>query len=99
MGKNKKEILSLHFKGVKKVYQIKLVYWYLYYNTATASMVEKATGVHQKNICRFKAELEKKGVLWVVEQKKCLCTGNFAWYLSTNPDIPPFKSNQLSLFQ
>ena len=73
------------------------VYTYLLTNTATASMVEKATGVPQKSICRYKRDLELQGLLCEVSKTFCLLTGFIASYLTTNPDLFP-KSNQLKLF-
>lgn len=83
----------------KRLSQKQTIYNYLLTNTATASMLSEATGVAHKNITRYKAELQQQGVLWETEQKKCLITGELAWYLSTNLDCIPFSSNQLSLFE
>ncbi|KFF28717.1 hypothetical protein IQ37_09805 [Chryseobacterium piperi] len=77
--------------------QLKTIFQYLQHHIATASMIAEATGVPQKNICRYKRELEKAGRLWEVEKRKCKATGFKAWYLTTNFDYSP-KSNQLSLF-
>lgn len=52
-------------------------------------MVSKATGVYQKNICRYKRDLEKPGLLWQVKQGRCKVTGYMAWYLTTNPALIP----------
>lgn len=78
--------------------QLKTILQYLREHVATASMVSEATGVPQKNICRYKRDLEKAGRLW--ETTKCICkkTGFKAWYLTTDPDKAPGKSNQLNLF-
>lgn len=73
------------------------VYTYLLTNIATASMVEKATGVPQKSICRYKRVLELQGLLCEVSKKHCILTGFKASYLTTNPDLFP-KSNQLKMF-
>ena len=77
--------------------QLKTIFQYLQENIATASMVSDKTGIPQKNICRFKRDLEKAGVLFEVEKKLCLKTGFKAWYLTTNPDLAPLNS-QLKLF-
>ena len=74
--------------------QTKTVYEYLKHNVATASMVQDATGVEQKNITRYKRELEKCGLLAEVKHDRCEITKNRAWYLTTNPELFP-KSNQL----
>jgi hypothetical protein len=71
---------------------------YLYTHTATASMVFKATGILEKNICWYKKHLEKSGTLKRVEQKPFGNTGRKAWYLSTNPHMFPFDP-QTKLFQ
>ncbi|MCT3777163.1 hypothetical protein HZQ64_09090 [Elizabethkingia anophelis] len=77
--------------------QFKTIFHYLQHHIATASMIAEATGIPQKNICRYKRDLEKAGRLWEIEKRKCKVTGFEAWYLTTNPDYSP-KSNQLSLF-
>lgn len=69
--------------------QLKTIFQYLQEHTATASMVSAATGIPQKNICRFKRDLEKAGRLYEIEKKLCKKTGFKAWYLTTNPDLFP----------
>jgi len=82
-------------KGFKT--QLKTIFQYLQEHIATASMVSAATGIPQKNITRFKRDLEKAGQLWEIEKKLCKQTGFKAWYLTTNPEQAPFN-NQLNLF-
>ncbi len=67
--------------------QVKTIFQYLQEHTATASMVSFATGIPQKNICRFKRDLEKAGKLFEVEKKLCKQTGFRAWYLTTNLEL------------
>ncbi len=78
--------------------QRKTVFEYLQKHTATASMIEAATGIHHKNICRYKRDLELSGDLAEVERKRCIKTGFKAWYLTTNPALFPTPLIQLSLF-
>lgn len=75
----------------------KTIFQFLYNHNATASMVSTATGIPQKNICRYKRDLEKAGRLWEIEKKLCKQTGFKAWYLTTNPDKAPFN-DPLNLF-
>ena len=77
--------------------QLKTIFHYLQEHIATASMISAATGIPQKNICRYKRDLEKAGRLWKIEKKLCKKTGFKAWYLTTNPEQAPFN-NQLNLF-
>ena len=77
--------------------QLKTIFQYLQEQIATASMVSAATGIPQKNITRYKRDLEKAGRLWEIEKKLCKHTGFKAWYLTTNPEQAPFN-NQLNLF-
>ncbi|MFN5443405.1 MAG: hypothetical protein ACK48V_04175 [Crocinitomicaceae bacterium] len=77
--------------------QLKTIFLYLQENVATASMVSEATGIPQKNICRFKRDLELSGRLWEIEKKLCKKTGFRAWYLTTDPLKAPLN-NQLKLF-
>ena len=88
-----------HTQGKDNMFksQLKTIFLYLQEHTATASMVAAATGIPQKNICRFKRDLEKAGRLWEIEKKYCKETGFKAWYLTTNPEYKPFNI-QLSLF-
>jgi hypothetical protein len=74
-----------------------MIFEYLRVNVAIASMIEDATGVKQKNICRYKRNLEKSGRLWEVVKTCCKRTGCKDWYLTTNPDLAPEQS-QLTVF-
>lgn len=85
-------------EDTKRPTQLQTIFHYLMDNIATASMVSEATGVYQKNICRYKRDLEKAGLIWEIEKKHCKKTGFRAWYLTTNPDFVPDYSDQLSLF-
>lgn len=69
--------------------QLQTIFQYLQEHIATASMVADVTGIYQKNICRYKRDLEKAGRLWEIEKKLCKKTGFKAWYLTTNPDKAP----------
>ncbi len=77
--------------------QLKTIFHYLQKHVATASMVADETGIPQKNICRYKRDLELSGLLWEVKKKHCKKTGFRAWYLTTDPKKAPFN-NQLKLF-
>lgn len=85
-----------HSKDSSHLNQLQTIFQFLVENVATASMVAGATGIYQKNICRYKRDLQKSGRLWELEKKKCKKTGFKAWYLSCNPDKAP-QSNQLIL--
>lgn len=88
------------YKGNKPPNQLQTIFQFLHEQTATASMVAEATGIYQKNICRYKRDMEKAGTLWEVEKKLCEKTGFKAWYITTNPDLAPKHSIiQLNLFQ
>ncbi len=78
--------------------ELQTIFHYLIENMATASMVEAATGVKQKNICRYKRDLEKAGRLWEIEKKACKVTGFKAWYLTTDKGKAPISKPQLNLF-
>ncbi len=74
-------------------------YEYLMEHTATCSMASEATGLKQKNLCRYKIELQKANLLWEVDLKPCKITGFIAQWLTTNPDlIAAVDNKQLSLF-
>ena len=49
--------------------QIKTIFLFLQDHIATASMVSDSTVIPQKNICRYKRDLEKAGLLWEIEKK------------------------------
>jgi len=65
--------------------QLNTVFEYLQNHVATASMVATATGVPQKNICRYKRELEESGRLSQLAKRTCKETDFKAWYLTTDP--------------
>lgn len=77
--------------------QLKTIFEYLQNHTATASMTAEVTGIPQKSICRYKRDLEKRGLLFEVRKGFCEITKFRAWYLTTNPELFP-KSNQLTMF-
>lgn len=86
-----------HRKDKLKQTQLQTIFIYLSDKVETASMVSDATGVPQKSICRFKRDLEKRGLLKEIEKKTCKKTGFKAWYITTNPEQIPV-TNQLNLF-
>lgn len=86
-------------EGNRHLNQLQTIFDYLKVEVATASMVADATGIYQKNICRYKRDLEKAGRLWEIEKRTCKKTGFMAWYLTTDPSKAPKSSiTQLSLF-
>lgn len=86
-------------EGNKHFNQLQTIFQYLQKHVATASMVSDATGIYQKNICRYKRDLEKAGLLFEVEKRTCQQTGFKAWYLTTDPaKAPKSSSSQLKLF-
>lgn len=94
---NYNPIHKRQIKDTNSVTQLKTIFQYLQTHIATASMIAAATGIPHKNICRYKRDLEKAGLLWEIEKKPCKHTGFKAFYLSTNP---LFKKDfgQLSIF-
>lgn len=80
-----------------KYTQLQIMYLYLRKREATSSMIAKATGIYQKNLCRYKATLQRSGQLKEVRKGYCKVTHHLAWYLTTDPERFP-KSPQLKLF-
>lgn len=78
--------------------QMQTIFEYLRNTVATASMVADATGVPQKNICRYKRDLERAGKLVEVKKGVCQLSGFEAWYITTDPTKFP-KPSQLNLFE
>ncbi len=78
--------------------QVQTIFQYLKENIATASMVADATGIYQKNICRYKRDLEKAGRLFEISKGTCKKTGFKAWYLTTDETKASFSSPQLKFF-
>ena len=86
-------------KGTIYKSQLKTIFQYLQNHTATNAMVSAATGIPQKNICRYKRDLEKAGQLWEIEKKLCKQTGFKAWYLTTDPEKALFNNQSKSFRQ
>lgn len=87
-------------KDKKHLNQLQTIFEYLQKHIATASMVSHATGVPQKNICRYKRDLEKAGLLVELYKKVCQLTGFKAWYLTTDKaKFPTNTPQQLNIFQ
>ena len=95
MDNHRNPLISL---GATKDNQINTFYEFLKNNIATGSMIEKATNIKQKNITRFKRDLEKEGLLWQVKRLRCQITRRWAWYITTNPKFKPVNY-QLNLFE
>lgn len=85
-------------KDTQKTNQLKTIFHYLKKHVATNTMISEATGISQKNICRYKRDLEQRGLLAEVRKGYCEITKHLAWYLTTNPDLFPQSSNQLKMF-
>jgi len=79
LGTEYQTVGDFHKKASKT--QLKLFSQYLIGQAATASMIAKATGIPQKNICRYKRQLEKAGLLLQWRKGICKETGYSAWYL------------------
>lgn len=77
--------------------QLQTIFEYLQNHVATASMVSEATGVPQKNICRYKRDLQQAGLLAEIKKGVCQQTGFKAWYITTDKSKFP-KPVQLTLF-
>jgi hypothetical protein len=71
--------------------QSKCYFQYLQNHIATNSMVSKATGIPQKNLTRYKAILQKQGLLFEVYKGICKHTKYRATYLTTNKNLIPIK--------
>lgn len=69
--------------------QERTIFHYLQNHTATASMASSVLNIPQKNITRYKRNLEQRGLLYEVEKKLCKVTGFKAWYLSTSQLFNP----------
>lgn len=78
----KRKNLKTYFDSQKEIFR-----HYLSENIATCSMVSNQTGIPQKNLTRYKTELEDNGALTVLFVTNCKVTGFKAQYLTTNTDI------------
>ncbi len=85
-------------KDTKHENQLQTIFQYLQNHIATASMVTEATGVPQKNICRYKRDLENAGRLWEIKKSICKVTGYKAWFITTNESLRPDNAKQLTLY-
>jgi hypothetical protein len=90
---------EMQSKDTAHLTQLKTIFRFLEKHVATASMVSDATGIPQKNICRYKRDLENAGLLWETEKKLCKKTGFKARYITTDPANAPKKGSlQSKLF-
>ena len=91
--------IERHHEDTNWISQLQTIFTYLESHIATASMVAKDTGIPQKNICRYKRDLEIAGRLWEITKTTCKETGFKAWYLTTDKSKAPISfTNQLNLF-
>lgn len=77
--------------------QKKRVFEYLSDKIATATMVSNTLGIPQKNITRYKRDLEEEGKLREVFKTTCPITRHLACYITTDKTKFPI-SKQLNLF-
>ena len=77
--------------------QLETIFFFLQDNIATNTMISKATGIRQNNICRYKRDLELLGLLAEVRKDYCKVTNKLAWFITTNVDEFP-KLNQDPIF-
>lgn len=98
-------IKSLNSQSKDNIYktsstQLQTIFEYLNTRIATATMVSIATGIPQKSICRYKRDLEKRGLLTEIEKKLCQITKFRAWYITTDKTKFIQKTNnQTKLFK
>ncbi len=86
-------------KGKKSKTQLQTIFEYLSTRIATATMISIATGIPQKSICRYKRDLENRGLLVEIEKKLCKATKFRAWYITTDKTKFTQKiNNQIQLF-
>ena len=95
---------SLHHESSKinqhRSNEITIYYEYLQGHVVTNSMASEALSIQQKNLCRYKADLQKANLLWEVYYRRCDITGFKAAWLTTDPrQIPLVDNVQLSLFE
>lgn len=87
-------------KGTKQSHhvQAKRFYKYLQTRVVTCSMACRALKIPQKCLTRYKRDLEKAGVLWEVKYDRCMETGFWAFYITTDPyQEPKNKVKQIKL--
>ena len=89
--------LNKHYEISKPQSQLQTIFQYLITNVATASMVSESTGIPQKNITRYKRDLELNNMLWEIEKKICQKTGFKAWYLTTDKNKVANCSTQFKI--
>lgn len=71
---------------------------YLTDKAVTATMVNRATSIEQKNITRYKRTLEKRGKLIVAFKQRCKVTKRRnVQYITTNPELIRNHPEQLKL--
>ena len=87
---------ELQSKGTHEI-QEKIFFEYLKNHVVSATMVNRATGLEQKCITRYKRKFEKVGLLAEVKTARCRVTGRNVAYITTNKSLFP-KPTQLTLF-
>ena len=85
-------------KGTYFIAQQKAFYNYLQGDPVTVAMAAYVLKIPEKNLTRYKRELEKANKLWRVFQGSCKFTGNRAWFITTDPLKAAKTSKQLKLF-
>ncbi len=94
MSNNTQSVVLSEVEQSKDTYfvnQTKVYFQYLQNHIATNSMASKALNIPQKNLCRYKRELQDAGLLFEVSKGICKLTNFRATYLTTNKELIPTK--------
>jgi len=89
---NQSQSKDKHFQG-----QFIRVYQAFKDAPATMLMIANKTGILRANICRYVAEMERSGVIKLVNKKLCNVSKFRAGYYTTDKSLFP-KDNQYKLF-
>jgi hypothetical protein len=102
MEANKKAVLpapETQYKDNHFVTQYQIVYESFKERPKTMLKVTVETGILRANICRYIAEMKKKGFIQVIRKGYCPCTGHTAGFYSTDKALfSNTNVQQLNLF-
>jgi hypothetical protein len=91
------DTLNSQSKSTEVRTQLQTIFQFLSDKVATATEVSAATQVPQKNICRYKRDLQKNGHLAELRRVNCPITGFKAWLITCDPSRMPHNP-QIKLF-
>ena len=78
--------------------QLSQIFEALKHKPMTMKELDISTGVMRENICRYFRTLRKQGKIALIKKRQCAITKHIAGEYTTNPELFPEPTKQLSIW-